>query len=161
MSRIFPYPMLTAALLVMWILMNGLTPAQLVLGSIIAFGASFAMVPLEPSKPKVRNWRKIPVLLWLVVVDIAKSNIIVAKSIIAGTPDNRQSGFAAIPLELRDPTALALLACIVTSSPGTAWLEYDSAGQTMLMHILDMNEEQSAVDMVKKQYEPLLLEIFQ
>ena len=32
-----------------------------------------------------------------------------------------------IPLDLRDPYGLAALACIITSTPGTLWVNFDAA----------------------------------
>ena len=66
-----------------------------------------------------------------------------------------------IHLELKDPTALAVLAVILTSTPGTAWLEYNSSDGSLLMHVLDLVEEQEWTDLVKNRYERLLMEIFE
>ena len=65
------------------------------------------------------------------------------------------------PLELRDRSALAILACIITATPGSAWLEYDAARGTVLIHVLDLIDEQQWIDTIKHRYERLLLEIFQ
>ena len=39
--------------------------------------------------------------------------------------NRRVSGFMTIPLELRSPMGLAILALILTATPGTAWLDYN------------------------------------
>ena len=49
MNRVFPYPILTAALLLMWLLLTSFSVAQLLLGGIISAGASRAMAALQPS----------------------------------------------------------------------------------------------------------------
>ena len=60
-----------------------------------------------------------------------------------------------------DPTALAVLACVVTATPGTAWIEYRSRRDAMLIHVLDLVEEQDWIDLITGRYEPLLKEIFE
>ena len=46
-----------------------------------------------------------------------------------------------IPLEMRDPYGLAALACIITATPGTLWVELRSAAQHLLIHVLDLIDE--------------------
>lgn len=161
MTRWLPFPVLTVSLLVMWLLLNKFSLGHLVLGSVIALGASQAMAALQPAKPRIRRWDKIPQLLWVVFIDIFRSNIAVAGIILKGRRRQRNSGFVTIPLELRDRTGLAVLACIVTSTPGTAWLEYHSANGRLLIHVLDLVDEQEWIDTIKQRYEHLLMEIFE
>ena len=71
------------------------------------------------------------------------------------------SGFVAIPLDLTDRHGLAVLACIITSTPGTIWVSYDSSANILLIHVLDLADEQVWIDTIKQRYERLLLGIFQ
>ncbi len=73
----------------------------------------------------------------------------------------RVSGFVAIPLDLRDRTGLAVLSCIVTSTPGTAWVEYDPVSGILLIHVLDLVDKDEWVTLIKNRYEALLMEIFE
>ncbi len=124
MSRVLPHPLLWASLLLMWLLLNGFTVGHLVLGGIIAFGASWAMTALHPATARLRRWELLPRLIASVAVDVARSNVAVASIILMGRRRKRTTGFVLIPLDLRDPTALAVLSCILTCTPGTAWVEY-------------------------------------
>ncbi|GAA2813974.1 multisubunit potassium/proton antiporter PhaE subunit [Aminobacter aminovorans] len=160
MRRLLPYPLLTASLVVMWLLLNRFSLGHLVLGSIIALVASRAMAALQPAKPQIRRWDKIPLLVWLVFVDICRSNIAVAR-IVLSRGRRQNSGFVSIPLDLRDRTGLAVLACIVTSTPGTAWLEYNSTSGHVLIHVLDLVDDRAWIDTIKHRYEHLLMEIFE
>ncbi len=159
MSRLLPYPLLTASLLAMWLALNGPSPGQVLLGAAIAVAASNVMAALQPAKPRIRRWRLVPWLLMIVVADIWRSNVAVARLILRPDQTRRVSGFVVVPLELRDPTGLAILACIVTSTPGTAWVEYDSNGNTLLIHVLDLVDEADWIDLIKGRYERLLLEM--
>ena len=65
-----------------------------------------------------------------------------------------------IPLDLRDPYGLAALACIITSTPGTLWVDFDAASGTLTIHVLDLVDESEWIRTIKGRYERLLLEIF-
>jgi multicomponent K+:H+ antiporter subunit E len=159
MSRLLPYPLLTASLLAMWLLLNGLSVGQVLLGGAIAVAASNVTAALRPAKPRIRRWHLLPRLLAIVVVDIWRSNIAVARLILRPDQARRKSGFVVVPLKLRNPAGLAILACIVTSTPGTAWVEYDSESSKLLLHVFDLVDDAHWIDLIKNRYERLLLEI--
>jgi multicomponent K+:H+ antiporter subunit E len=156
----FPYPILAVSLVIMWMLLNGFTLGHLVLGILVAIFASWAMASLRPEKPKLRKWYLLPKLFFIVLYDVAKSNIQVAWLILRGRKSGRKPGFLTIPLEIEDRTSLAILAVVLTSTPGSAWLEYDSYDKSILMHVLDLADEEQWIDTIKNRYEKLLMEIF-
>ncbi|WP_315928251.1 Na+/H+ antiporter subunit E [Mesorhizobium sp. SP-1A] len=161
MSRVFPYPLFASFLVLMWMMLNSFSPGHLLLGIVVALIASRALAALQPSKPRLHRWRLIPRLCAVVALDIMQSNLAVAGVILQGRRRDRVAGFVAIPLALRDRTALALLACIVTSTPGTAWIEYDSISGMLLIHVLDLRDEAEWIDLIKNRYEAMLMEIFE
>ncbi|WP_442580057.1 Na+/H+ antiporter subunit E [Mesorhizobium sp. ASY16-5R] len=161
MSRVFPHPLLAAALLLMWLLLTSFSFAQFVLGGVVAAAASRAMAALQPSKPRISRWRVIPRLAGVVTLDILRSNAAVFSIIVQGRWRERVSGFVAIPLDLRDRTGLAVLSCIVTSTPGTAWVEYDPVSGVLLIHVLDLVDKDEWVTLIKNRYEAPLMEIFE
>lgn len=161
MKRWLPYPLLSAALLLMWLLLNSFSLGHLLLGSVIAVTASWAMSALEPSKPRIKRWDIIVRMLWIFLLDITKSNIAVVKIILGGDRYKAQPGFVSIPLELRDRTGLTILACIITSTPGTAWINFDPRKGTLLIHVLDLTDGTDWKKLVKTRYEKLLMEIFE
>jgi multicomponent K+:H+ antiporter subunit E len=161
MRRLLPYPLLTASLLLMWLLLTRFSLGQALLGLIIAIGASRVMAALQPAKPRLRRWIKILPLAWAVFGDILKSNLAVAGLVLRGSSSVERSGFVTIPLELRDRTGLAILSCIVTGTPGTAWVEYNMISGKLLIHVLDLNEESHWVNLIKRRYEAPLMEIFE
>ena len=134
---------------------------QFLLGTVVAVAASRAMAALQPSKPRLGRWQLIPRLAAIVALDILRSNAAVASIILQGRRRDRVSGFVAIPLDLRDRTGLAGLACIVTSTPGTAWIEYDPDTGILLIHVLDLVDKDQWIALIKNRYEALLMEIFE
>ncbi|MBM6584501.1 Na+/H+ antiporter subunit E, partial [Microvirga sp. BT689] len=66
-----------------------------------------------------------------------------------------------IPLDLRSRNGLAVLSIIITSTPGTIWVEYNAARSTLLLHVLDLVDETVWIRTIKGRYERLLMEIFE
>jgi multicomponent K+:H+ antiporter subunit E len=155
-----PYPILAVGLVLMWMLLNGFTLGQLILGSVVAVFASWAMASLRPEKPKMGKWYLLPKLFVIVLYDIVKSNLQVAAIILRSGSKKHKPGFLTIELEIRNHFAIAVLAVVLTSTPGSAWLEYDSNDNTVLLHVLDLDNEQVWRDTIKNRYEKLLMEIF-
>ena len=56
MTRIVPHPLLTGALVVMWLLLNRFSLGHLLLGTAVALVAGRAMAALEPVRPRIRRW---------------------------------------------------------------------------------------------------------
>ena len=88
----------------------------------------------------------------------------------ARRPSSRRTGggtarhaaaFVHIPLELRDPNALAVLAMIVCITPGTAWAELSLDRSMLMLHALEVDDPQTLIDHVKQRYERPLMEIFE
>lgn len=160
MSRLFPYPLLFSSLLLFWLLLNEFTISNFILGFIIALIASQSMRAFEPEKIRIRSYTGIIHLFCNVFVDIIQSNIDVAKLILSRQKKSRRAGFVAIPLELDNKIGLVLLACIITATPGTAWVDYHAARSELVIHVLDLENPEVWRDSIKQRYERLLLEIF-
>ncbi|HTO04096.1 MAG TPA: Na+/H+ antiporter subunit E [Opitutus sp.] len=162
MSRLFPYPLLAVSLLVMWLLLQqSLSLGHFLLGGVIAMIASQAVAALQPEPPRIRHPLKIVKLVWLVTLDIIRSNIAVTRIILLGQPRNQNKGFLVVPLKLTNNYGLVILACIVTATPGSAWIEYNAARSTVLIHVFDLVDDNAWIEMLKNRYEILLLEIFE
>lgn len=162
MNRLVPHPVLSLLLLLMWLLLTRFSLGHLVLGSIIGLAAGWTLSGLHPQGPRLRRWDLIAKLATTVTYDIIRSNIAVACLIATGgRKGQRRSEFIEIPLDLRSQGALALLAIILTATPGTAWLEYTPATGTLLLHVFDVVDEATWRDLIKNRYETLLLEIFE
>ncbi len=159
--RWLPYPLLSGLLALIWLLLNqSLAPGTIVLGVLLGVLLARVFGLLRPPKARIRNYLLLGRLLLRVIVDIVRSNVAVARLILRRASHAR-SGFVAIPLTLTDHHGLAVLACIITSTPGTIWVSYDPALDILLIHVLDLVDEQSWIDSIKQRYERPLLEIFQ
>lgn len=156
-------PLLAGGLLVMWLLLNQtLSLGHVVLGLVLAAGVAWASGVLRPLRPRIRNAGLAFVLLAFALHDVVRSSFGVARIVLGLVRDRRvRSGLVTIPLELEDPHGLAVLASIVTSTPGTVWVDLDVPNSTVTLHVLDLRDEQDWIDWIKNRYERLLLRIFE
>jgi multicomponent K+:H+ antiporter subunit E len=162
MSWLLPYPLLAAALLALWLLLNqSVSPGHIVLGSVIAVLTSWVMAALRPDKPRIRRPGAALRLTGMVLVDILRSNLAVGRIILRSRKPGVNAGFMTVPLDMRSPQGLAVLSVIITSTPGTIWLNYDAAKGTLLLHVLDLVDETVWIRTIKGRYERLLMEIFE
>jgi multicomponent K+:H+ antiporter subunit E len=163
MRRLLSFPLGAAGLLVLWLLLNqSLSLGHVILGSAVALVGLWAFAALDPATVRLRRLGAMFRLASLVLADIVKSNIAVG-GIILGLAKNRErrSGFVDIPLDLSNPYGLAALACIITATPGTLWVSFDEARAVLMIHVLDLVDENEWVRTIKGRYESQLLEIFQ
>jgi multicomponent K+:H+ antiporter subunit E len=159
MKRWIPHPLLAAALTGMWLLLNqSLSPGHILLGAIVALAASQGLAALRPEPVRFAAIRPILRLARTVIADVVRSNLAVAGIILFRK--KYVSGFVRLPLELRNVNGLTVLACIITATPGTMWVQHDRATGTLLVHVLDLVDEDAWIRLIKRRYETLLLEIF-
>ena len=162
MSRWLPHPLLSSFLLVVWLLLNqSLSTGHLLLGLVLGLAGGIMVQPLELPRSNIRKPAGLARLFGRVVVDVVRSNIAVARIVLGRRHERRVSGFLTIPLELRDRYGLAVLACIISATPGTIWVSFDSATCRLLIHVLDLVDEATWIRTIKHRYERLLIEIFQ
>jgi multicomponent K+:H+ antiporter subunit E len=150
-------------LFLVWLLFaQTLVFAQMVVGAALAFGASAVHRVLGPhAGPRRLRLASTARLLAIVAYDIVQSNIAVARIVFAPERPARRAGFLAIPLDTRHGGALAVLAIIVTATPGTSWAGYDPEASILTLHVLDLHDEADLVRNFKARYERPLQEIFE
>lgn len=162
MSRRGRFPVVLAALLVaMWLLLNSsLAPGHILLAVILAIFFARTSRRDDPLRPSLRRFTVAVSLVGTVLVDVVRSNINVAGVVLRGVRGGGP-GFAKVPLDLRHPQALAILAMILTATPGTVWVDLDRAAGQLTLHVLDLHDEEQWVRTIKQRYERPLMEIFQ
>ena len=160
-TRMVP-PVLTVTLLLMWLVLNDtLSLGNVLLGLVLAIVLAWSSRALRPLQPRIRRAHLALTLCGFVLRDIVRSNINVARVVLGLRGQDLRSGFVKIPLELQDPHGLAVLAAIVTATPGTVWIDHDAATSVLTLHVLDLRSETEWIDWVKNRYERLLRGIFE
>lgn len=155
-------PVLVVGLTILWLLLNQtVAPAQIALGVLLSLALAWASSTLRPLRARVQRLDIAALLLLVVLKDIVRSNIAVARIVLGFRASKPCTGFLEIPLELRDPHGLAALAAIITSTPGTVWAGLSPDGSVLTLHVLDLKTEGEWIELIKHRYERPLMRIFQ
>jgi multicomponent K+:H+ antiporter subunit E len=153
--------LLAFGLALAWLVLNDAkTVAQLFFAMLLAILLVRAVHRLRPTHPRVHRLAHAVPLLLHVLADIVRSNVAVARlAFRRGLP--QRHGFVDVPIELRDPHGLAVLAAIVTSTPGTVWAGVSDDGRSLRLHVLDVADEAALVRTIQERYERPLRRIFE
>ncbi|MCE8023075.1 MULTISPECIES: Na+/H+ antiporter subunit E [Halomonadaceae] len=161
MGRFLPTPTLSLVLLVVWLLMvRSIAPGQLLLGTVLAVGIPLLTQGFWEPLPRVKHPLK---LVWFVLVvmwDIVKANVHVSLLILLPRREPHP-GFVEYPLEVKDRLAITLLANTITMTPGTVSTNIRLDGSSLLIHVLDLDDEQALIREIRDRYERPLKEIFE
>jgi len=161
MSRWLPYPLLSLLLLITWLLLNqSLSLAHILLGGVLSVIGPWFLVRLDTPRLIVKRPLSILRLVSEAVADIVRSNYRVA-TLILRDKRGRTPGFVRIPLRLQSQYGLAVLACIITATPGTIWVAYDPDRHFLVIHVLDLSDDDDWGKIIQTRYERLLMEIFE
>lgn len=162
MRRLLPSPVLSVALLLLWILlMQSVSAGTLVLGAVLAVFWPAVTARLRPAPVRLRKPLVMVRLLGRVILEMLRSNAQVARAILTQRSSHIRSGFVLVPLELKDPNGLAVLAMIVTFTPGTAWAQLSADNRVLLLHVLAIQSEADLVALIQQRFERPLKEIFE
>lgn len=157
----FPHPLMSAALLALWLLLANSLSALNVLGALlVAVLLPLAMRPFWPERSRVRRPLTVLRLTLVVLWDILLANLNVAR-LVLGPLVRLRPAFVKVPLSLRDPLAITILANIITLTPGTLTAGVSPDRRHLLIHALDVADDRALVAEIKTRYEAPLREIFE
>lgn len=160
MSRLLPHPLLSLALLAIWLLLNTtVAVGQLLLGALLAVALPLWLERLLPGLRGLRRPARLPLFAAQVLWDIVIANVRVAV-LVLGPKSRLKPGFVTVPLDLRDAGIATVLGGIITLTPGTVCLGIDDEVTRIEVHVLDLDDEQALVAEIKRRYEQPLKEIF-
>ena len=159
---VFPHPVLTAILTVVWVLLqNEISPGHIVTGLILGILIPIATARWWPDRPKGLRLGKLIVYLVIVLWDIIVANIEVAWIILTKSNAKIRPKWVVIPLDLKTPEAITALAGTITLTPGTVSADLSDEGHSLLVHALDAESAEAVRDQIKHRYERRLREIFE
>ena len=148
--------------LVLWLLLNrSMSAGHILLGTLLALAIPRLTAGLRPLPVHIHSpWAAFK-LACTVVVDTTQSNMAVVRLLLRPSTRKHPARFVRIPLEMRDPNALATLAMIVCITPGTVWAELALDRSALLLHVLEVDDPEAVIAHVKQRYERPLMEIFE
>ncbi|MBX9614023.1 MAG: Na+/H+ antiporter subunit E [Caulobacteraceae bacterium] len=159
--RILPHPGLSLLLVIVWMLMvNDLGYGALVLGLI--FGVLIPLITSRfwPDRPVLRFGPAMAGYVGIVLLDIIVANFQVAWLIVTRRNRDLESRWMVVPLEVRSPEAITVLAGTISLTPGTVSSDISSCGRALLVHAIDVSDPEAEVARIKLRYEARLLKVF-
>lgn len=158
---LLPHPFLTILLALVWILLqNKLTAGMLVFGLILGIVIPILTARWWTDRPQgIRPLRMLAYIL-LVLWDIIVANVQVAWIILTKSNASMTPNWVVVPLDLKEPEAISILAGTITLTPGTVSADLSESGRYLLVHALDAEDPQAVCDDIKNRYERRLKEIF-
>ncbi len=161
LQRWLPHPVLSLALVVLWLLLiNSFSAGGLLVGIVLGIIIPRLTGNFWPDRPEIRNYGKALAYVGLVTYDVIVANMQVARIIAFRPVKSLNTRWVCMPLELKNPEALTLLAGTITMTPGTVSCDFSADGKYLLVHCLDAPDAEAIVQEMKTRYEARLKEIF-
>ncbi|MWB79351.1 Na+/H+ antiporter subunit E [Pseudooceanicola sp. 216_PA32_1] len=160
--RLFPHPLLTLLLVIVWcLLINGLSLGTVVFGLILGTVIPIVTAAYWPDRPRAPRPLLLAEYVLIVLWDIIVANVVVAAIVLFKRNADMRPCWVAIPLDLRSPEAITILAGTITLTPGTVSADVSDKGHALLVHALDAPDPDAVRDEIKQRYERRLKEIFE
>ncbi len=149
-----------AVLALAWMAITGsFTPANLALGFAVGFVALIVSARI-PGVPRYtsRGW-KVVTLAGYTAWEILLANIRITRDVF--TVSRIRPAFIDVPIRSRTDTEIALLAALITLTPGTTAVDISPDGTRMLVHVTNLPEggaDQARRDIIEG-FERRILEV--
>ena len=161
MKRLYPHPVLSATLTLLWLLLaNSWTLGSLLLALVLATLIPQLTARWWPDRPRVLRPFALLAYILLVVRDVITASFQVAGIILFLPADRIRSAWISVPLDLTSPEAISLLAGTITMTPGTLTADLSADGRALLVHALHAPEPDAIRDEIKTRYEARLKRIY-
>lgn len=159
-NTFLPRPMLTASLIVLWLLLNNsLSAGQILLAVSIGLLIPRFIGPRDTPPLTIKRPLALLGYVLLVLYDIVMANFIVARQVL-GRNAALQSQFLIVPLTVTHPTEISLFASTITLTPGTVSCEIAVDRSHLIVHALHTDYPDQEIAGMKARYERRILNIF-
>ncbi len=150
---LLPRPVLSLMVATTWLLANNtLYIGHILLAVGLGIGLPRLTVSFWPNAPRLRKPVVAIRLLAVFAYDVLVANFQVAR-LVLGPNDKLHPAFIEVPLDLKDEFGVALLASLVTLTPGTVSVDYDPKTSILHVHALDVTDAEAMVKEIKQRYE--------
>lgn len=156
-----PTPVLSLLMLVVWLLLvRSYAFSQLFLGSVLAIVIPLLTHRFWDARPRIaKPWQLLRFGL-RVLGDIVVANFEVAYLII-NPWRTLQPRFIEYPLILEERFTITLLANTISLTPGTVSANLRLDGKSLLIHALNVEDEDALISQIRERYERPLKEIYE
>ena len=156
-----PTPLMSILLLIVWLLMvRSIAFGHLLLGGLLAVVIPLVTHRFWDAQPHVKKPGLLLRFALRVLGDIVIANVQVAWLII--NPWRRlRPHFVEYPLMLEDRFTVTLLANTISLTPGTVSANLRLDGKSLLIHALDVEDDEALIATIRERYERPLKEIYE
>lgn len=162
LRRLFPHPLLSLLLFITWMLLvNQIKLGSMVMALILAIVIPKLTAPYWPNRAKIKSIPAFAGYVLLVMWDIVKANVEVARIVLFMPNSKIDSRWIVVPIDLKSPEAITVLAGTITMTPGTVTSDMSSCGRVLLIHALHAPDPDSIIKDIKTRYEDRLKRIFE
>lgn len=156
-----PTPVLSLLLLAVWLLMSrSYSPGQFLLGGVLAIAIPLLTYRFWDTRLRIKKPLVLLRFILRVLKDIFVANFEVAYLVI--NPWRKMSPhFIEYPLMLEERFTITLLASTISLTPGTVSANLRLDGKTLLIHALDVDDEQALIEQIRERYERPIKEIYE
>ncbi|HRO14154.1 MAG TPA: Na+/H+ antiporter subunit E [Paracoccus sp. (in: a-proteobacteria)] len=159
--RILPNPLLSVVVALVWLLLvNRFAWGSLVFAAVLGVLVPVLTEPYTLSRTRLARPAKVPAYVMIVIWDIIKANIAVARIVLFMPRRDLRPCWLTVPLDLTSPEAITVLAGTITLTPGTVSCDLSEDGRALLVHCLHAPDPDAVLDEIKTRYESRLKEIF-
>lgn len=159
--RILPHPLLSLVVALVWMLLvNRFAWGSVVFAAVLGLVIPVLTAPYWPGRATIRSPMRIAAYMFIVLHDIIKANIDVARIVLFKPKRDLKPCWLAVPLDLTTPEAIAVLMGTITVTPGTVSCDLAEDGSALLVHALHCTDPVATVNEIKSRYEARLKEIF-
>lgn len=160
LQRLFPHPLLSFILWMIWLLLNNtIAMGHVVLGAVVAILIPWLTSSYWPEKIVIKHpWLLIRYIL-VVLFEIMVANIEVAR-LILGQNKKLNPGFIRYDLQLESSVGIGLLANTISLTPGTVSCDLSKDRQYLLIHALHIEDAEVMKKEIHQKFERPLKEIF-
>lgn len=158
-SKWLPHPVLSLVIGAVWLLANNSAyVGHIILAAILAVAIPRVTAEFWEDAPKLHKPGVALRLFFIFLWDILVANIRVAR-LVLGPTDRLRPAFLEIPLDLEDSFGIAILASMITLTPGTLTAHYREGDRILVVHALDVGDTEAAITEIKERYEAPLREV--
>ena len=160
-KRLLPHPLLSLALLVIWMLLvNQLSFGHLLLGMVLGLTVPLYTARFWPDNVQVRRPLLLLRFIAMVLYDILVANLAVAR-LILGRQERLQPAFLVLPLRLQSEVAISVLANTISLTPGTVSTYLSADRRCLIIHSLHTTDPDDLLSTIRQRYENPLKEILE
>lgn len=141
------------ALALTWCALAGrLTMPDLLVGYVIGYGLLGWLIPAPSARAYVRRIPRVFAFLAAYAYEVIVSSLRIAWEVVTPTP-RRTPGMIDVPLDVTTEAEIALLANLITFTPGTVTIDIAEDRSHIIVHDMFLKDPETSRKKIKQRYE--------